>query len=269
MAFARTNNITIAFDDVGSGDDVLVFVHGHPFNRTMWDAQAAWFTKSGCRVITPDLRGYGESPPTPGKTTLDIFADDIANLLDHLRAPQAIMIGLSMGGQIVMEFCRTYSQRVRGVVLAATHHEMDSSEGRKARFAAADRILREGMAAYAEELLPRMLAPTFLASNPRTAHFVFDMMRNTSPIGAAAALRGRAERMDYAETLRRVSAPAAIIGGDTDAYTTQAQMFRMHELIQNSTFTWLKGVGHLPNLEAEVEFNGAVQALIERTREAP
>jgi pimeloyl-ACP methyl ester carboxylesterase len=69
-------------------------------------AGRASFARSSWRVISPDLRGYGESTVIPGKTTLDVFAQDIAALLDQLDVREVVIGGLSMGGQIVMEFCR-------------------------------------------------------------------------------------------------------------------------------------------------------------------
>jgi pimeloyl-ACP methyl ester carboxylesterase len=56
--------------------NVLVLVHGHPFDRSMWRPQIATLSQSDWRVIAPDLRGYGESSIVPGKTTLDVFARD-------------------------------------------------------------------------------------------------------------------------------------------------------------------------------------------------
>ncbi|MBA3428599.1 MAG: alpha/beta fold hydrolase, partial [Actinobacteria bacterium] len=74
----------MAYDDEGGGD-TLLFVHGHPFNRSMWRPQMEHFSASGWRVIAPDLRGYGDSAVVPGKTTLDQFARDICALLDRLE----------------------------------------------------------------------------------------------------------------------------------------------------------------------------------------
>jgi len=97
------------------------------------------------RVIVPDLRGYGQSTVVPGKTTLDIFASDIAVLLDELGIQELVIGGLSMGGQIVMEFCRLYPGRIRGILLAATFCRAETEEGRRQRAVMADRLLKEGM----------------------------------------------------------------------------------------------------------------------------
>src|SRR5215831_15976768 len=120
MATALLNGITIGYDDLGEGPNTLLLVHGHPFNRSMWHPQLAIARDAGWRVVVPDLRGYGETTVVPGKTTLDVFAADLAALLDHLGCDDVALGGLSMGGQIVMEVARQFPQRVRGLVLAAT-----------------------------------------------------------------------------------------------------------------------------------------------------
>ena len=125
MSTATLNGITIGYDDTG-GDEPLLLVHGHPFDRTMWHPQLAL----GYRMIAPDLRGYGESTVVPGKTAFDVFAADLAALLDHLKVDRAVLVGLSMGGQIVLEFLRLYPDRVRALVLADTSPRQRDGRGR-------------------------------------------------------------------------------------------------------------------------------------------
>jgi pimeloyl-ACP methyl ester carboxylesterase len=319
MAKALVNGITVAYEDVGEGDNVLVLVHGHPFNRTMWQPQMEHFNRprtrrrprprleSGSssesvveterqreadsivvprrtfeneneddeyedeggpfrqwRAIVPDLRGYGESTVIPGKTTLDIFASDIAGLLDELGIQEVVIGGLSMGGQIVMEFCRLYPGRVRGILLAATFCRAETEDGRRQRAVMADWLLKEGMQPYAEEVLPKMVTPANLIALPRVADHVRAMMQTTNPIGAAAALRGRAERPDYADTLAGLDIPVLVVVGDEDAFTTRADAEQMSRLLKRSELVWIKGVGHMPNLESEGEFNEALGRLLGR-----
>ena len=97
----------------------LVLVHGHPFDHTMWNPQRAAFSADR-QVITPDLRGYGTSPRVPEVTRFEQFAQDIRELLDELDVQACVLAGLSMGGQIVMDCCRQFPERVRGLVLADT-----------------------------------------------------------------------------------------------------------------------------------------------------
>jgi pimeloyl-ACP methyl ester carboxylesterase len=264
MSRVSIDGVTIGYDDAGAGENVLVLVHGHPFDRSMWRPQVEAVARSSWRAIVPDLRGYGESSVIPGKTTLDIFAHDVAGLLDHLNIREVVIGGLSMGGQIVMEFCRLYPKRVRGILLAATFPKAETAEGKRNRMLMADRLLREGMESYAEEVLPKMVAPRNIVALPVVAEHVRSMMRAAHPAGAAAALRGRAERPDYESTLATVDVPALVVVGDEDAFTTRADAEQMCTLLRRSELVWMGGVGHMPNLEREAEFNAAVERLLAR-----
>ncbi|MEP6989550.1 MAG: alpha/beta hydrolase [bacterium] len=254
----------MAFDEHGRGPNVVLLVHGHPFDRTMWRPQIDAITGAGWRVIVPDLRGYGESTVVPGRTLLSDFAADLAALLDGLAVPAVVIVGLSMGGQIAMDFARQYPHRVRGLLLTATFPQSETVDGRQARITTADRLLREGMDRYTEELLPQMLAPQTIREMPEVVHHVETMMRETDPRGAAAALRGRAERPAYDDTLAGVAVPALIIGGSADAFMTRQDAERMCALLRDCEMRWLESVGHMPNLERPDEFNAGLLDLMHR-----
>ncbi len=86
-------------------------------------------------------------------------------------------------------------------------------------------------------------------------------MLSTNPIGAAAAIRGRAERLGYEETLARIDVPALVIVGDEDSFTTREDAEQMTGLMRRSELVWMKGVGHMPNLERARQFNDALGRL--------
>ncbi|WP_181776115.1 alpha/beta fold hydrolase [Amycolatopsis pittospori] len=254
MSTAELDGISVAYDDLGSGLPV-VLVHGHPFNRTMWRPQAERFSREGYRVITADLRGYGETTVVPGKTGLDVFAADIARLADHLGIERFVLGGLSMGGQIVMDFHRTHPERVAGLLLADTSPQEETEEGKRVRNETADRILDEGIGWYADEVLTKMVSPENVRTQPDVAAHVLQMMRTTPKEGAAAALRGRAERPDYRESLTKVAVPSLVVVGTEDEFTPVADAELMHDLIPGSTLAVIEGAAHMPNLEREAEFD--------------
>ncbi|MDT7726705.1 MAG: hypothetical protein QOI21_3281 [Actinomycetota bacterium] len=262
MSKAVLGGITIGYDDQGTGDP-LVLVHGHPFNRSMWRPQVERFS-ADWRVIAPDLRGYGETTVVPGKTPLETFARDLENLLDHLGIERFVLGGLSMGGQIVMECYRLFPERIRGLILADTFPGAETEAGKKQRNDVADELLREGMDAYAADMLPKMLSPRNVEALPDVAEHVLGMMRTTPPEGAAAALRGRAERPDYAETLKQVSVPAFVVVGSEDEFTPVSDGELMHRLLPDSTLLVVEGAGHMPNLERETAFGEAVAAFLKQ-----
>lgn len=269
MTTAQINGVEIGYDDAGTGD-ALVLVHGHPFDRTMWQPQIDRFSRAGYRVIAADLRGYGLSTdravptdPAPAKTTLDVFARDVEALLDCLELHRVVLGGLSMGGQIAMECHRLFPERIRALVLADTSPVAETPEGRLGRNRLADRLLREGIGGYAEEVLPKMVAPATITEQPEVAAHVLAMMRNTAPEAAAAALRGRAERPGYEDSLSRAEVPALVVVGSEDEFTPVSEAQLLHRLIPGATLQVIDGAGHLPALERPTEFSAALEAFLE------
>ncbi|WP_330458906.1 alpha/beta hydrolase [Streptomyces sp. NBC_00820] len=252
----------LAYDDKGPETATarlpLVLVHGHPFDRTMWSPQVAEFS-TGRRVIAPDLRGYGASPVTPGNVPLSRHARDIEDLLDLLGVDTFVLAGLSMGGQIAMECYARFGDRVRGLVLADTFPAPETPEGRRSRAAMADRLLAEGMRGYADEVLEKMVAP---GADPGVKAHVHRMMTATSPQGAAASLRGRADRPDYRPLLTRVTAPALVVVGADDTYTPVSDAAAMHAALPDSRLHVVETAAHMPNLERPEDFNKALDLFL-------
>ncbi|MFB7586439.1 alpha/beta fold hydrolase [Streptomyces sp. NPDC056169] len=262
MDFAEmTDGIPLAYEDRGSGP-ALLLVHGHPFDHTMWQPQIDRFSRTH-RVLAPDLRGYGITPlgARPDFTDLGDFAEDLVDLLGHLKIQECVVAGLSMGGQIAMELHRRHPERVRGLVLADTFPAAETEDGKAARNAMADRLLAGGAGAmreYADEVLDRMVAPY----NTHAAPHVHRMMCATDPVGAAAALRGRAERPDYRESLTTVAVPALVVVGRDDTYTPVADAEEMHALLPDSTLAVIERAAHLPNLERPEEFDSVLDSYL-------
>jgi pimeloyl-ACP methyl ester carboxylesterase len=147
----------MAYDDTGSGPAVLL-LHGYPFNRSMWREQTEALSEN-YRVITPDLRGHGETTATPEPATMDEMARDVAALMDELNIHRAAVGGLSMGGYVTLAFYRRFPLRVRALVLADTRPQADTEEARRNREQQARKALKEGMSGIAETSLPKALAP--------------------------------------------------------------------------------------------------------------
>jgi len=258
------HGIDLAFDDFGAGPRAVLLIHGHPFNRTMWAPQAE-LLRSRFRVIVPDLRGYGESPLDNGsrETRLETFAADNLALMDALGIRTFILGGLSMGGQIVMEMVRQAPERIEALLLADTFAGLDSPERKQLRFTIADRLEREGMDAYAHEELPKMITPRNASDLPEVATHVMTMMRTTPPSGAAAALRGRAQRIDYLPLLNKIRVPTLIVVGREDVYTPVALAEELHANIGGSRLVIIEEAGHMPNLERPAAFNHALESFLE------
>ena len=255
------DTVELAYDEAGAGPAV-VLVHGHPFNRSMWAPQLAALG-GRYRVIAPDLRGYGGSPVTPGTVPMSQLAADVARLLDRLGVSRAAVVGLSMGGLVAMELAGADPARWWALGLVATTAEPVTEPERADRLARAGQAELEGIRPLAEDMAARLFGP---GVDPAVSDQVMAMMLATDPHGAAAALRGRAERPDYRPLLPKLDVPALVLTGDHDAYSTAGITDRLTACLRHPCRVTVPGVGHLPNLEAPGPFNTSLRSFLDRHR---
>ena len=257
MSIARVRGIELAYEVSGVGSPV-VLLHGFPFNRTLWREQVESLGER-YRVITPDLRGHGETGATPDPATMEEMAGDVAALLDDLRITRVVLGGLSMGGYVALAFHRLFPERVRALVLAHTRPQADTDEARLAREETAARALADGMHTIADAMLPKLLAPSTQDERPEVVARVREMILNTDARGAASALRGMAVRADQTEFLREINCPTLIVVGSLDRITPVADAELMHRLIRGAQLEVIAGAGHVSNIERPAEFNRALE----------
>src|ERR1035437_1721779 len=92
------NNLMINYTDQGQDDaPVIIFIHGFPLNKTMWDKQLEYF-KEHYRVIAYDIRGHGETEAGTDDFSIELFVNDLIAFMDMLKIEKATLCGLSMGG---------------------------------------------------------------------------------------------------------------------------------------------------------------------------
>ena len=242
--------VDLAHDDVGDGP-VVVLIHGHPFNRGMWAPQLAAL-RDRFRVIAPDLRGYGDSPVTPGTVPMAQLAADVSHLLDRKGIASAALMGLSMGGLVVMELAAAQPERWWAYGFIATTAQRVTEQERAARLDSARTMDEQGMRPVAGQMAARLFGP---APSDELTQTIMAMMLATNPAGAAAAVRGRAERPDYQPALKALRAPVLVCAADHDSYSTAEITSELAGCLPDPDVVVMEGVGHLPNLERPDAFN--------------
>jgi 3-oxoadipate enol-lactonase len=237
--------VELSFDDVGSGPCV-VLIHGHPFDRSLWQPQVEVLATE-FRVVAPDLRGFGASPVTPHLVTLREYAEDVEELLTRLGIERAAAVGLSMGGLVVMDLATTHPERWWALGLVTTTVEPVTPQERAVRRERADLLERDGMHVLIDYMHTGLYGP--LAA-PEVRSRVDAMMARAPVAGAAAALRGRAERPDYRPRLRELDIPTFVCTGSEDPWSNEAVTAEIIDHLRRPELLVVEGAGHLPNLEA-------------------
>lgn len=270
MQHISVSNETIGVLAQGKGAPIL-FVHGFPLSHDMWRRQIDAFGQN-CRVIAPDLRGFGESNITAGAATvtltMDAFAADLHGLLHGVFVDQPVVFcGLSMGGYVAWQFFRKYRAQLRALILCDTRAAGDTPEAAAGRLKLAEKVLTHGPHAVLDAMLSRLFSPKTAERRPELLSDVRAMILRNSPAGIAAALRGMAERPDCTEMLAHIDVPTLLICGQDDQITPVAEMRGVAQAIRGAQFVEIPDAGHMSPLENPDAVNAAISRFLDTLKE--
>lgn len=252
-----------AFEDLNpKHSNVILFVHGHPFNHSMWKYQ--YDTLGDYRLILPDLKGYGASDYQFEKIFIEEQALDLALLLDELEIDKIHLMGLSMGGQIIVEFQRLFPVRVQSLVICACTPNAETEESYKNRLQLADAIQETGMLGYTKNDIHKYINIEKVTQESELYRHLFQMMSETKKEGAVASHKGRAERRDNFPYLKNIDIPTLVIAGEKDFFFRVEDVEKVAQEINGSQFEVIQDSGHLPNMEKTEEFNEIVSYFYNR-----
>ena len=247
--------------EAGSGLP-LVLLHAFPLSSAMWLEQRNDLSDV-CRVITPDLRGFGGSQLGWDEPSLDHMADDVAGLLDRMDLPEVVLGGLSMGGYVAMAFLRLHPGRVRALLLADTKAGADPEPARDNRERIAASLVEEDSArVLVEDVLPALVGETTRREQPLVLGRVRALVEAAPPAAAAWAQRAMAARPDSLETLRGLDVPALVVLGEEDELATRADGEAMVEALPQGRLVMIPVAGHLSAVESPAAFSTAARELV-------
>lgn len=117
MGEFRYEGYRIGYDEYGSGNRLIVLVHGLLMNRRMFDRLGPELAERGNRVVTVDMLGHGRSdrPEDLRLYSMPLFARQVVALLDHLGEESAVIGGTSLGANIALEVAVRYPNRARAL----------------------------------------------------------------------------------------------------------------------------------------------------------
>ena len=252
---ALVGDTGIAFDDIGSGLPVI-FLHAFPLNRTMWEPQVTALV-GDCRCIPIDLRGFGDSAPSP-PYTVDQYADDVIAVLDTLQIERAVVAGLSLGGYVAFALWRRHRARVRALILADTRAGADTIENIERRRELIELAETQGSSAIANVQIAGLVGKTTRDKRPDLYDSVHRMIAQAPVEGVIGALEAMIARPDSTSTLSTIDVPTLIIAGSEDVPTPPKEARAMQASIPGSRIEILQQAGHLSNIERPAAFNTVV-----------
>ena len=256
----RANDIDLHCIVEGSGP-WLVMSHALSCDHRMWDAQAAWLAQR-FTVLRFDTRGHGRSDAPPAPYSFDLFAADVAALLDALHIERAHWVGLSLGGMIGQAFALAHPQRIASLVLADTSSRYPPEV--EAIWAERIRTVRaHGMSAVVDATLERWFTAPYRQAHADVMQRIGDMIRAT-PVEGYAGCGQAIATVDFTDRLQTLRCPTLVIVGDQDTGTPLGMAREIHDAIRDAELVIIPSAAHLSNIEQTNAFNQALDRFYDR-----
>jgi len=237
-----------------AGGRTFVLVHGWTNDRRIWAPVARILLDRGHRVVLYDQRGHGASRPGADGLTIEAIGADMAAVLEHLDARDAVVAGHSMGGMAAQAFAINHpdvlAERVAAVALVSTACSdlgLPGPSGKLAPFVLGSRQINRFISnpRLGPVLMRGTLGKKATLTNLRAMQ---DTFAATEPATRAAFYRAF-DAMDLSEGLADVEVPVVVVSGTRDQLVAHKNSRRLADLINGARFEAVRGAGHMVPLE--------------------
>ena len=257
---ASLNGVSLYYEDEGAGAPLLL-IHGFPLSSKIWRQQIAGL-KANFRVIAPDLRGFGQSEAPSAGYSMDVYADDIVALMDHLGLARAVVCGMSMGGYVLLNLLDRYPERVKGACFMVTRCGADDEAGKARRFALAEEVMTSGVNVTADLFSRILFAPGTAANCPELVAEVAGLMNGMKKEGIAGGLLSMRERPDYCSRLAWFGVPSLVIGGAEDQAIPVEESRIIAARLPSASLRIIPEAGHMVMMEQPEAVNSVLKSFL-------
>lgn len=245
-------DIELHYEDHGSGEPVIL-IHGYPLSGASWEKQVPVLLAAGHRVITYDRRGFGKSSqPTTGYN-YDTFAQDLHNLIKHLKLHNVTLVGFSMGGGEVARYIGKFGSKgiSKAVILSGVPPFLlktaDNPEGVDASvFEGIQKAIKADRYAFFTQFFKDFYNTDQLLGQRVSEEVVragWNLAASASATASLACVPTWHE--DFRQDLARIDVPTLVMHGDTDRILPiNASGTRTGKLIKGAQYVVVKGGPH-------------------------
>ena len=239
----------------------IIFVHGFPYDHTMWDKQVDYF-KDKFYCVTYDVRGLGASVVGDGQYTMEKYADDLFAVISELNLNKPILCGLSMGGYLAYCAVERNQDIFKSVIFCDTKAQSDTDEVKLVRANKIKQINEEGLDAFVEAFVPLCFSNKYQSDFIEKYNKVKSLCNTNDPIGVKGALIAMLSRGDSTLFLNQIKIPTLHLSGEFDTMTPPANMKEDASKIPNAEFNVVPISGHMSPIENPDFVNKAIDEFI-------
>lgn len=242
-----------------SNNPAIVLIHPFPFDARLWFDVASELSDSYF-VITPDLRGCGQTALGNDEPSLDVLAEDIYELVTEAGFAKAVIGGISLGGYVAMSLAKKHPEIISGLILADTKASSDTQVAKENRLQIASQMLQSGkVELFADQMITNVVGDFTHANRPEVVLEVRDWMRESKPESIAWLQEAMANRVDSFETLASLTVPTLLIRGTQDSISTADDFALMQKNLRQVTYVQIQNSGHLPPIEDPIATTIAIE----------
>lgn len=238
----RFKNSILNFSDEGYGKPIML-LHGYLESLQIWDSFSPLISDQ-YRVIRIDLLGHGKSEFSDETVSMELMAESVLFVMDHLKIEEAFLIGHSLGGYVTLAFLELFPKRLTGFCLFHSHPFADTPETiqkRKREIV----LVKKGRKDVIYNLnIPNAFATDRLDKFKQEIDYAKSIARNTSDSGIIAVLNSLMVRPDRSRVLEETKLPFLWILGKKDNYIPYDAVVQKVKLPVNSKVAALPNSGH-------------------------
>lgn len=248
------DGIRIVYETSGEGTPALVFVHGWSCDRSYWAGQLQPFSQQ-YKVVAVDLAGHGDSGLGRAAWTVAAFGDDVAAVVERLGLRRVILVGHSMGGDVIVEAARRLPGRVRGLVWVdvykqlQTHRSPEEIQGFVSPF-------RGDFVEKTRALVRGMFPPS--ADQSLVERVAADMSSAPPAVALGALVSAISFDREIPRALQELQ--LRVVAINPDSPPTDIASMKRHGV----DVVLMSGVGHFPMVEDPERFNRLLETAIEK-----
>jgi len=258
--FCYYKNFKIHYTHQGTGNTV-VLLHGFTESLNIWNEFSARLSES-FQVITIDLPGHGQSECVSQVHTMEIMADCVKTVLDHVGIKQCVVIGHSLGGYAALAFAEAHPAMMKGLGLFHSNAFADSPETVKNRMRT-NNLIKNNHFNFLSEFIPSLFAPENQMKYVTEINALVRESKSMSAEAVMAANSGMAERPDRTHVLKNAAYPVLFIAGKLDTRCTIDKMMEQIGLPNDSVALIMGDVAHMGYIEAKEKTFYAVKTFVD------
>lgn len=260
MGQVKLNNLSIGYQEKGRGQP-LVLLHGGVSDSRYWDRELQAFSDN-FRTIAWDAPGCGISDDPPEGFSLSDYADVLARLLEEIGVNEAIILGISFGGGLAIEFYNRHPDAAKALILVSAYAGWAGSLSEEE----VARRLEKGRAQSTMDpaAVAEMWIPSLFYKSPSQEKIEKEkeIIVDFHPKGSQIMLEAFAEA-DLQDVLPKINVPTLLLYGKEDVRSPMDVANEINEHVPNSTLIFIEDVGHLINIEKPELFDREIRRFIE------